>query len=155
MAFQEISLLVLFPVVFLIGRAISKSSKEEINQVRPVTILINKIIILTACFLTLNYFVSIFTTIVVCLMIFTYFMLNEQSTKEKILIAITSSLAIVNMFELVVLLGLLALFLKGVTLYEEGEKVITKISLLQASLFFYTISFKFFALSILKMMGFF
>lgn len=155
MAFQELSLLALFPLVFLAGRAISKNSEEEIKEIKNTTIILNKVVILTACFLTLYFFLSIFTTILISLMIFTYLVLHDQSPKEKILIAITSSLSIVYMLEIIIILGLFALFLKGITLYNEGEKIISKISLLQAALFFFTISFKFFAISVLSLIKFF
>ena len=146
---ETMTLLVLFPLTFLLGKIISKTSEEELSEVVPVALFINKVLIVFLAFTILSYFTNIITTIIIVLMILTYLILNKQSPKEKVMIAITASISILYLIETAIIISLVAAFLKGITTHKKGEHALSKHTLLQTSLFFFMISFKFLVIGII------
>lgn len=148
---EKIILLIVFPIVFLAGKLISKSSEEEIKETKPVILIINKALIIISLFIVLSTLLKTITMIIILVMVLIYIIIHKQSPKEKVIIAIMSSISVLYLIETAIIICLIAALLKGISTHVEGEKVLTKHTALQTSLFFFMISMKFFVLGILTL----
>ncbi|MFP4567858.1 MAG: hypothetical protein ACLFN8_02855 [Candidatus Woesearchaeota archaeon] len=140
---EQILLLILFPLVLILGKLISKTSNEEIQEVRPTTNLITKTLILFAIYLAATTHLSTTTTIIITTLALIHLIFITNIAKEKVIIAITSSLAIIALDELKIIIGLIAIFFWGLTSYNIHEKLLSKHTAVQSTLFFFMLSFKF------------
>jgi hypothetical protein len=136
-------LLAIFPITFLIGRIISKTSEEEIKEIKKTTSIITKILLIIIAYITTTNFLSQITSIIITTLIATYLIMYKQSPKEKVIIAIASSISILYGIETTIILGLIATLLWGMITHKIGERIMTKTTAMQTALFFFMISFKF------------
>lgn len=140
---MQIFLILLFPITFLLGKFIIKNAEEEINEIKETVDNIIKILLLSMTSIITNMYLSNITSVILTGMLLIYLILNNDSPKEKTIIAILMSISIIYMIELMLLLGLVATLLKGINTPSMGERIFTKHTMFQTMLFLYMISFKF------------
>lgn len=146
-------LLAIFPITFLLGRIISKTSEEEIKEINKATNTITKILLILMAYITTTNFLSQITSIIITTLIAIYLMMYKQSPKEKVIIAIASSISILYGIEATIILGLVATLLWGMITHKIGQKIMTKTTAMQTALFFFMISFKFIVISTLTLLA--
>ena len=148
---EKLILLVVFPLVFLLGKIISRSSEEEIPETRNTIIILNKALIMITLFLVLSTLIKTLTMIIIMAMILIYIIIHKQSPKEKVIIAVISSLSILYLIETAIIICIISALLKGITTHKAGEKLLTRHTAFQTTLFFFMMSMKFFMLSVLTL----
>ncbi len=147
----HILLLVLAPIIFLAGKIISKLTQEEIKEVRPTTIIITKILIAILIIITSYTFLSISATIIITMLTTLYLCITKHTPKEKVMIAIILSIGIIHLNELIILIGLIAIFFWGLSTHKETENILTKHTALQTGLFIFMLTFKILLIDLLLM----
>ena len=148
----HIILLILAPIAFILGKIITKTTKEEIQEVRPTTIILTKILIAILTLLITNTFFDTLATIIITSLVITYLSITKHTPKEKVLIAIMLSVGIIHLIESIIVLGMIGIFLWGLSTHKENEKILTKHTAIQTGLFMFMLSFKFLLIDLLIML---
>ena len=152
MTIQIILLIFLFPIALMMGKLITKNSEEEITEVRGTTTTLMKILIVTSAFIITSTLLSIITASIITAMILIHLLISNNSPQEKVLLAIIASAAIYFSITSVIILGITAMFLKGINMQNAKDKILTRENAIQVVLLITAISFKFIAIMIANMM---
>ena len=144
----EFLLVFLYPASFFFGKVVSKIAEEEIFEVRSVVRFITKVLILSVVFLSLIVYVDFWISFIVFLMLLYYLVLTDESHKEKVILSIVAGFCIVNFHKEVLMLSLIAIFLKGLTLQKINESLFSHKTGLEVSLLLMLLFFKVFIILI-------
>jgi len=152
MGFENIIILIMFPLLFISGKFIAKIFEDEIKETRFFSQIITKFIISLVVFFTINYFFNILISLIIVFILLIYLFFIKKIFQEKIILLIAVSFSVLYLIEISIILGLIAIFLKGLNIHEIGEHLFTKKMLFRTTQLFFMLSFKIIVINIIIFM---